>query len=105
MSVLETYLLSKQRLTELCTDALFVELTGHLPVAGYFPHGVPATPKFAETFYVKIYEEDESNGIDDTNTIQYFVSLEDEKPFLIMGESDTGYTMTLGLFRAVGTRV
>jgi hypothetical protein len=100
MTTPEIYKLSKQRLVELGTTGLFVELTGHLPCCGYFPNGLPKTPKFPESFYVKIYPDDN----DDTNGIQYFTSLEEEQPFLVMGFSDTGFCATMALFRCAGER-
>jgi hypothetical protein len=82
MSTPEVYRLSKTELVKLGSAAIFEELTG------YIPNGRPKKPTFGETFYVKIYpDEDEEAGI------QYFASLANETPFFTMGLSDTGFTL------------
>lgn len=60
-----------------------------------------STPiKFPSTFYVKINLDTD----DDTNGLQYFKSLEDEKPFLIMGYSDNGFLPIVGLLKLAGMK-
>lgn len=81
---METYEISKSKVISITDKSIFQELQGHCPLNQTYL-------KFGETFYVKIDLYTDSGRTDNTNGIQYFHNLTDEKPFLEMGYSATGF--------------
>ena len=93
----ETYLINKRKLVELGTPGILEELTSNTE------HGQKL--KFRDEFYVRIYPCDDDLNIDDTNQLQYFHTLQDEKPFFNMGTSDLGFHTTVALFKVIGEKI